>query len=152
MLIPPRRYVVSILWRSIREICSSAYVRSALCAGAPSEVSREPNIVDAASTHHATSSAAACPMRYENQKLEGLTFDLDDDEIIGCHLVDCRILLGGKRLPIFSDNRSQDCNFEFSSSALVTVQVLRQMLKIPGLKDLVLIALGLLPHQEPTLH
>jgi hypothetical protein len=28
-------------------------------------------------------------MRYENQKLEGLTFDLDDDEIIGCHLVDC---------------------------------------------------------------
>lgn len=38
------------------------------------------------------SSAATRPMRYENQKLEGLTFDLDDDEIIGCHLVDCRIL------------------------------------------------------------
>jgi len=34
-------------------------------------------------------------MRYENQKLEGLTFDLDDNEIIGCHLVDCRIPLGG---------------------------------------------------------
>jgi hypothetical protein len=41
-------------------------------------------------------------MRYENQKLEGLTFDLDNDEIIGCHLV--------------------------------------------------LMELGLLPHQEPTLH
>lgn len=38
------------------------------------------------------SSAATCLMRYENQKPEGLTFDLDDDEIIGCHLVDCRIL------------------------------------------------------------
>jgi hypothetical protein len=61
-------------------------------------------------------------MRYENQKLEGLTFDLDDDELIGCHLIDCRILLGGKRLPVFSDNHSQGCDFEFSKSALVTIQ------------------------------
>jgi hypothetical protein len=91
-------------------------------------------------------------MRYENQKLEGLTFDLDDDEIIGCHLVDCRILLGAKRLPIFSDNCSQGCDFEFSKSALVTVQMLRRMLKIPLLQDLVLMELGLLPHQAPTLH
>jgi hypothetical protein len=98
------------------------------------------------------SSAATCLMRYENQKLEGLTFDLDDDEIIGCHLVDCRILLGGKRLPIFSDNHSQGCDFEFSKSALVTIQMLRHMLKIPLLQDLVLMELGLLPRQMQTLH
>jgi hypothetical protein len=91
-------------------------------------------------------------MRYENQKLEGLTFDLDDDEIIGCHLVDCRILLGGKRLPIFSDNRSQGCDFEFSRSALVTIEVLRRMLRIPLLQDLVLMELGLTPGRAPTLH
>ena len=91
-------------------------------------------------------------MRYENQKLEGLTFDLDDDEIIGCELVDCRILLGSKRLPIFSDNRSQGCDFGFSTSALVTIQVLRRMLRIPLLRDLVLMELGLLQHQEPTHH
>jgi len=91
-------------------------------------------------------------MRYENRKLEGLTFDLDDDEIVGCHLVDCRILLGGKRLPIFSDNHSQDCDFEFSKSALVTIQMLRRMLKIPLLQDLVLMELGLLSCQMPTLH
>ena len=91
-------------------------------------------------------------MRYENQKLEGLTFDLDDDEIVGCHLVDCRILLGGKRLPIFSDNRSQGCDFEFSKSALVTIQMLRRMLKIPLLRDLVLMELGLLPGHTSTLH
>jgi hypothetical protein len=42
--------------------------------------------------------------------------------------------------------------FEFSSSALITIQVLRRMLKIPLLQDLVLMELGLLPHQEPTLH
>jgi hypothetical protein len=91
-------------------------------------------------------------MRYENQKLEGLTFDLDDDEIVGCHLVDCRILLGGKRLPIFSDNQSQGCDFEFSKSALVTIQMLRRMLKIPLLQNLVLMELGLLSCQMPTLH
>jgi hypothetical protein len=91
-------------------------------------------------------------MRYENQKLEGLTFDLDDDEIIGCHLIDCRILLGGKRPPIFSDNSSQGCDFEFSRSALVTIEVLRRMLKIPVLRDLVLMELELLPHPAPTLH
>jgi hypothetical protein len=91
-------------------------------------------------------------MRYENEKLEGLTLDLDDDEIISCHLVDCRILLGGKRLPIFSDNRSQGCDFEFSKAALVTIQMLRRMLKIPLLQDLVLLELGLLPSQVPTLH
>jgi hypothetical protein len=91
-------------------------------------------------------------MRYENQKLEGLTFDLDDDEIVGCHLVDCRILFGGKRLPIFSDNCSEQCDFDFSKSALVTIQVLRRMLDIPLLHELVLTELGLLPHQAPTLH
>jgi hypothetical protein len=91
-------------------------------------------------------------MRYENQKLEGLTFDLDDDEIVGCHLVDCRILFGGKRLPIFSDNRSEECDFEFSKSALATIQVLRRMLDIPLLQELVLMELGLLSHQARTLH
>jgi hypothetical protein len=52
---------------------------------------------------------------------EGLTLDLDDDEIIGCHLVDCRILFC-KRQPIFSDSHSKGCDFEFSKSALVTIQ------------------------------
>jgi hypothetical protein len=91
-------------------------------------------------------------MRYENQKLEGLTVDLDDDEIVGCHLVDCRILFGGKRLPIFSDNCSEKCDFHFSESALVTIQLLRRMLNIPLLQELVLSELGLLSHQAPTLH
>jgi hypothetical protein len=34
--------------------------------------------MDAASTSRPASSEATCPMRYENQKLEGLTFDLDN--------------------------------------------------------------------------
>jgi hypothetical protein len=91
-------------------------------------------------------------MRYENETLEGLTVNLDDDEIVGCHLVDCRILFGGKQLPIFSDNHSENCNFHFSESALVTIQLLRRMLQIPQLQELVLAELGLVPSEAPTLH
>ena len=91
-------------------------------------------------------------MRYENERLEGLTFNLDDDEIVGCHLVDCQILFGGKQLPIFWDNCSENCNFHFSESALVTIELLRRMLRIPQLHDLVLVELGLLPNEAPTFH
>jgi hypothetical protein len=91
-------------------------------------------------------------MRYENETLEGLTVNLDDDEIVGCHLVDCRILFGGKQLPIFLDNCSENCNFHFSESALVTIQLLRRMLHIPHLRELVLSELGLLPDEPPTFH
>jgi hypothetical protein len=91
-------------------------------------------------------------MRYENKRLESLTFNLDEDEIVGCHLVDCRILFGGKQPPIFSDNCSENCNFLFSESALVTIEVLRRMLHIPQLHELVLVELGLLPNEAPTFH
>ena len=91
-------------------------------------------------------------MRYENQRLKGLTVNLDDDEIVGCDLVDCLILFGGKQLPIFSDNRSVNCDFKFSDSARVTVELLRRMLDIPPLRRLVLLELGLLPGETPTLH
>jgi hypothetical protein len=91
-------------------------------------------------------------MRYENQKLEGLTVNLDDDEIVGCHLVDCLILFGGKQLPIFWDNHSENCNFHFADSAKVTIELLRRMLHIPQLHKLVLVELGLLPNETPTLH
>jgi hypothetical protein len=91
-------------------------------------------------------------MRYENKRLEGLTVNLDDDEIVGCHLVDCRILLGGKQLPIFSDNCSENCHFLFSDSALVTIELLRRMLRIPVLRELVLAELGLVPNERPAYH
>jgi hypothetical protein len=91
-------------------------------------------------------------MRYANEKLEGLTFHLDDDEIVGCHLVDCQILFGGKRLPVFSGNRSDRCNFHFSESALITIEVLRRMLGISGLRELVLAELRLLPSVAQTVH
>jgi hypothetical protein len=91
-------------------------------------------------------------MRYADQKLEGLTLHLDDDEIVGCHLIDCQILFGGKRLPVFSGNRSDRCHFHFSESALITIEVLRRMLRIPGLRELVLAELGLVPSDAQTIH
>jgi hypothetical protein len=91
-------------------------------------------------------------MRYENRRLKGLTVNLDDDEIVGCDLVDCLILFGGKQLPIFLDNHSENCGFHFSDSAWVTIELLRRMLHIPPLRKLVLIELGLLPSETPTLH
>lgn len=91
-------------------------------------------------------------MLYENETLTGLTVNLDDDEIVGCHLVNCRILFGGKQLPIFSDNRFENCNFHFSKSALVTIELLRRMLQIPHLHELVFAALGLAPDEGRTLH
>ena len=91
-------------------------------------------------------------MRYENERLEGLTVNLDDDEIVGCHLVDCRILFGGKQLPIFLDNCSENCDFLFSDSALVTIELLRRMLRIPLLRELVLAELGLVLKTTLTYH
>lgn len=91
-------------------------------------------------------------MRYENQRLEGLTVNVDNDEIVGCHLVDCRILFGARQLPIFSDNCSENCSFRFSEAALVTIHLLRRMLQIPHLKQLVLSELRLLPDEAATLH
>jgi hypothetical protein len=91
-------------------------------------------------------------MLYANETLTGLTINLDDDEIVGCHLVNCRILFGGNQLPIFSDNRFENCNFHFSKSALVTIELLRRMLQIPQLRELVLAALGLVPNEARSLH
>jgi hypothetical protein len=91
-------------------------------------------------------------MLYANETLTGLTVNLDDDEIVGCHLVNCRILFGGKQLSIFSDNRFENCNFHFSKSALVTIELLRRMLQTPQLHELVLAALGLVPAEAPRLH
>jgi hypothetical protein len=96
--------------------------------------------------------AATGHMRYENQTLEGVTVNLDDDEVVGCHLVNCRILFGGKQFPVFSDNCSENCDFHFSESALITIQLLRRMLDVPHLAELVLAQLGLIPQETPTLH
>jgi hypothetical protein len=46
----------------------------------------------------------------------------------------------------------EHCDFHFSESALVTIQLLRRMLHIPRLHELVLSELGLLPDHAPTLH
>jgi len=91
-------------------------------------------------------------MLYENETLTGLTVNLDDDEIVGCHLVNCRILFGSKQLPTFSDNCFENCNFHFSKSALVTIELLRRMLQIPQLSELVIAALGLMSDEARTLH
>ena len=127
----------------IREVCASAYrCRTTRLRIIPHGdlIATDPSL---ATTYH---------MRYENQTLEGLTVNLDDDEVVGCHLVNCRILFGGKQFPIFSDNRSENCDFHFSESALITIQLLRRMLNIPHLSELVLAQLGLLPQEKPTLH
>jgi hypothetical protein len=91
-------------------------------------------------------------MRYKNERLEGLTVNLDEDEIVGCHLVDCRILFGGRQLPVFSDNCSENCHFLFSDSAQVTIELLRRMLRIPLLREPVLAELGLVSNEAPTYH
>jgi hypothetical protein len=91
-------------------------------------------------------------MRYENQKLTGLTIRLDDDEIVGCQLVDCQILFGGARQPVYSGNYAIDCDFQFTKSALVTIQTLRRMLNVPSLREVVLAELGLLSNPAQTLH
>jgi hypothetical protein len=123
-----------------------------MCAGVPMPYDAPAYYPLRLPDRHTPSFATTCQMRYENERLEGLTFNLDDDEIVGCHLVDCRIFFGGKQLPIFANNCSENCNFRFSESALVTIELLRRMLHIPQLHDLVLVELGLLPNEAPTLH
>jgi hypothetical protein len=91
-------------------------------------------------------------VRFENQTLRGLTIRLDDDEIVGCQLVDCHVLFGGIRPPIYSGNRAIGCRFQFAQSALITIDLLRVMLDVPSLRDVVLSELGLLPDEGHTLH
>jgi hypothetical protein len=91
-------------------------------------------------------------MRYENQTLRGQTIRLDEDEIVGCQLIDCQVLFGGIRPPIYSGNRAIGCRFQFAQSALITIDVLRGMLEVPSLRDVVLAELGLLSEEGRTLH
>jgi hypothetical protein len=91
-------------------------------------------------------------MRYHNQKLEGLIIRLDDDEVVSCHLVDCQILFGGRRLPVYFGNHAVSCDFRFADAALLTIQVLRRMLSIPALREVVLAELGLLSAAQQTIH
>jgi hypothetical protein len=91
-------------------------------------------------------------MLYANQTLTGLTVNLDEDEIVGCHLVNCQILFGANQLPIFSDNCFENCDFHFSKSALVTIELLRRMLRIPHLREHVLATLGLVRDEVATRH
>ena len=91
-------------------------------------------------------------MRYENQKLTGLTIRLDDDEIVGCQLVNCQILFGGARQPVYSGNFAIGCDFQFAESAQITIDILRRMLGVPSLREIVFAELGLLSSQAHTLH
>jgi|HubBroStandDraft_4_1064222.scaffolds.fasta_scaffold980675_1 hypothetical protein len=91
-------------------------------------------------------------MRYENQNLTGMTICLDDDEVVGCQLVDCQILFGGRRSPIYSGNYAIDCDFQFADSALITIEILRRMLTVPSLREVVLAELGLLSSDAHTVH
>jgi hypothetical protein len=142
------------LFRAVANIaiCGVGFVRQVCASAYRCRTTRQRIIPCGDLIATEASSATTCHMRYENQTLEGLTVNLDDDEVVGCHLVNCRILFGGKQLPIFSDNCSENCDFHFSESALVTIQLLRRMLNIPHLAELVLAQLGLLPQETPTLH
>jgi hypothetical protein len=91
-------------------------------------------------------------MRFENQTLTGLTLSLDDDEFIGCQLIDCRVLFGGTRLPVYSGNDAIGCRFQFAATALITIDLLRRMLKVPSLREVVLAELELLSVEDQTLH
>jgi hypothetical protein len=91
-------------------------------------------------------------MRYENQNLTGVTIRLDDDEVLDCHLIDCQIIFGGKRTPVYSGNYAVGCGFEFADSALITIEMLRRLLQVPSLRQLVLEGLGLSGHKAPALH
>jgi hypothetical protein len=91
-------------------------------------------------------------MRFENQTLTGLTLRLDDDEFIGCQLIDCQVLFGGTRAPVYSGNYAVGCRFQFAESALITIDLLRWMLNVPSLREVVLAELGLLSAQGATLH
>lgn len=91
-------------------------------------------------------------MRFENQTLTGLTLSLDEDEFIGCQLIDCQVMFGGTRLPVYSGNDAIGCRFQFAASAQITIDLLRGMLKAPSLRELVLGELGLLAAEDETLH
>ena len=91
-------------------------------------------------------------MRYEGQTLTGLTIRLDEDEIVGCRLVDCQVLFGGNRPPVYSGNDAIGCTFQFAASALITIDLLRRMLTVPSLREVVLAELGLLSGEGETIH
>ncbi len=91
-------------------------------------------------------------MRYENQHLTGLTIRLDDDEVVDCHLIDCQIVFGGGRQPVYTGNYAIGCGFEFAESALVTIEMLRRLLQVPSLRQLVLEGLGLVGYDAQVFH
>jgi hypothetical protein len=91
-------------------------------------------------------------MRYENQSLTGMTIRLDDDEVVDCHLIDCQIIFGGKRQPVYSGNCALGCGFEFADSALITIEMLRRLLQVPSLRQMVLEELGLSGHTARAIH
>ena len=91
-------------------------------------------------------------MRYENQNLTGVTIRLDDDEVVDCHLIDCQIVFGGRRQPVYSGNYAVGCGFEFADSALITIEMLRRLLLVPSLRQLVLEGLGLSADNAQSLH
>ena len=91
-------------------------------------------------------------MRYEGQTLTSMTIRLDEDEIVDCQLVNCQVLFGGTRLPVYSGNDAIGCRFQFADSALVTIDLLRRMLTVPFLREVVLAELGLVSGDGHTLH
>jgi hypothetical protein len=91
-------------------------------------------------------------MRYEDQTLTGVTIRLDEDEIVDCQLVDCRVLFGGSREPIYSGNCAIGCRFQFTDSALITIDLLRRMLYVPFLREVVLAELGLVSSEGHRIH
>lgn len=91
-------------------------------------------------------------MRYENRQLTGLTIRLDVDEVVNCRLLNCQILFGGMRQPVYSGNQAMNCGFHFAESAQITLEVLRRMLRVPALRDVVLYELGLLASEAHSLH
>jgi hypothetical protein len=91
-------------------------------------------------------------MRYEDQTLTGLTIRLDEDEIVDCELVDCQVLFGGSRAPVYSGNNAIGCSFQFAASARITIDLLRRMLYVPFLREVVMAELGLVSAEGRTLH
>jgi hypothetical protein len=91
-------------------------------------------------------------MRYEDQTLTGVTIRLDEDEIVDCELVDCQVLIGGSRPPVYFGNSATGCSFEFAESDRITIALLRRMLYVPVLREVVLAELGLVSASGHRLH
>lgn len=82
-------------------------------------------------------------MRYENQKIESQTLNLDEDEFFNCELVNCVFTWSAMRAPVMRNCTSRKPQMRFEGAAALTAEMLKMMLQRPEMRTSALSALGL---------